>query len=45
MPVNLGNSAMAQDWKDQFSFQFQRKTMSKNAQTIAQLHSSHMLAK
>ena len=31
--------------KGQFSFQFQRKTMSKNAQTIAQLHSSHMLAK
>ena len=25
MPVNLGNSAMAQDWKDQFSFQFQKK--------------------
>ena len=28
----------------QFSFQSQRKTMSKNAQTTAQLHSSHMLA-
>ena len=31
--------------KGQFSFQFQRKAMSKNAQTTAQLHSSHMLAK
>ena len=30
--------------KGQFSFQSQRKTMSKNAQTTAQLHSSHMLA-
>ena len=34
-----------QDWKGQFSFQSQRKAMPKNAQTIAQLHSSHMLAK
>ena len=31
--------------KGQFSFQFQRKAMSKNAQTIAQLHSSHTLVK
>ena len=31
--------------KAQFSFQSQRKAMSNNAQTIAQLHSSHMLAK
>ena len=32
--------------KDQFSFQSQRKAMPKiNAQTTAQLHSSHMLAK
>ena len=29
--------------KGQFSFQFQRKTMPKNAQTTAQLHSSHTL--
>ena len=29
--------------KDQFSFQSQRKTMPKNAQTTAQLHSSHTL--
>ena len=34
-----------QDWKSQFLFQSQRKAMPKNAQTTAQLHSSHMLAK
>ena len=32
-----------EDWKR--SFQSQRKAMPKNAQTTAQLHSSHMLAK
>ena len=31
--------------KGQFSFQSQRKIMPKNAQTTAQLHSSHMLVK
>ena len=31
--------------KGQFSFQSQRKTMPKNVQTIAQLHSSHMIVK
>ena len=31
--------------KGQFSFPSQRKAMPKNAQTTAQLHSSHMLAK
>ena len=31
--------------KGQFSFQSQRKAMEKNAQTTAQLHSSHMLVK
>ena len=31
--------------KGQFSFQFQGKAMPKNAQTTAQLHSSHMLVK
>ena len=31
--------------KGQFSLQFQRKAMPKNAQTMAQLHSSHMLVK
>ena len=30
---------------DQFLFQCQRKAMPKNAQTITQLHSSHMLVK
>ena len=29
-----------QDWKNQFSFQSQRKAMPKNAQTTTQLHSS-----
>ena len=32
-----------QDWKSQYSFQSQRKAMAKNAQTTAQLHSSHKL--
>ena len=31
--------------KGQFSFQSQRKTIPKNTQTTAQLHSSHMVAK
>ena len=31
--------------KGQFSFQFQRKAMQKNAQTTTQLYSSHMLVK
>ena len=31
--------------KDHFSYQSQRKAMPKNAQTTAQLHLSHMLAK
>ena len=31
--------------KGQFSFQFQKKAMPKNAQTTTQLHSSHMLVK
>ena len=31
--------------KSQFSFQSQRRTMTKNIQTTAQLHSSHTLAK
>ena len=34
-----------QDWKSQFSFQYQRKEMPKNTQTTAQLHSPHMLVK
>jgi len=31
--------------KGQFSFQFKRRTMPKNVETIAQLHSFHMLAR
>ena len=34
-----------QDWEGQFSFQYQRKAMTKNAQTTTQFHSSHSLAK
>ena len=34
-----------QDWKRLFSFQSQRKAMTKNSQTTAQLHSSHTLVK
>ena len=34
-----------QDWKNQLSFQSQRKALPKNAQTTAQLHSSQMLVK
>ena len=34
-----------QDWKRSLSFQSQRKAMPKNAQTTAQLYSSHMLVK
>ena len=42
------HSICQQIWKTQqwpFSFQFQRKTLQKNAQTTAQLRSSHMLVK
>ena len=34
-----------QDWKGPFSFQSLRKAIPKNAQTTAQLHSSHTLVK
>ena len=53
--VNLLLSICQQIWKTQqwphrtgkgqFSFQFQRKAIPKNAQTTAQLHSSHTPAK
>ena len=52
--VNVLHSICKQVWKTQhghrtgkgqFSFQFQRKTMPKNAQTTTQLHSSHTLVK
>ena len=38
-------SSVHRTGKGQFSFQFQRKAIPKNAQTTTQLHSSHMLAK
>ena len=41
----LENSAVATALEKMFSFQSQRKAMPKNAQTIAQWHSSHMLVK
>ena len=41
MLANLENSAVVTGLESQFSFQSQRKTMPKNAQTTAQLHSSH----
>ena len=40
MQGNLENSAVATR-KGQFSFQSERKAMPKDAQTTAQLHSSH----
>ena len=43
MPAFLENSAVATGWEKDSSFQSQRKAMPKNAQTTAQLHSSHML--
>ena len=46
--VKVLHSICQQIWKTgkgQFSFQSQRKVMPKNAQTTAQLHSSHMLTK
>ena len=45
MPANLENSSGHRTGKGQFSFQFQRRAMPKNAQTTTQLHSSHMLVK
>ena len=46
MPANLENSAVVPGLgKGLFSFQSQRKAMPKNAQTTAQLHSSHTLVK
>ena len=46
MPANLENSAVAIGLENgSFSFQSKRKAMPKNVQTIAQLQSSHTLAK
>ena len=44
--INFGKlSSRHRTGKGQFSFQFQRKAMPKNAQTTTQFHSSHMLVK
>jgi len=42
---NMENSAVPRGLEKEFSFQSQRKAMPKNAQTTAQLHSSHTLTK
>ena len=42
MPENLKNPGH-RTGKDQISFQSQRKSMPKNVQTTAELHSSHKL--
>ena len=43
--VYLKLSSDRRTGKGQFSFQSQRKSMPKNAQTTTQLHSSHTLLK
>ena len=43
--VGLKLNRVHRTGKGQFSFQSQRKAMPKNAQTVAQFHSSHMLVK
>ena len=45
MPANLENSVVATGLEKVSTFQSQRKAMPKNAQTTAQLHSSHTLVK
>ena len=45
MPANMENSAVATRLEKMFSFQSQRKSMPKDVQTTARLHSFHMLAK
>ena len=45
MPENLENSAVATGLKRFVFIPIQTKAMPKNAQTTAQLHSSHMLVK
>ena len=46
MLANVEDSTVAMGLgKGQSSFQSQRKTMLKNGQTTAQMHSCHMLAK
>ena len=41
----IGKTQCPQDWKRSVFFPVQRKAMPKNVQMMAQLHSSHMLAK
>ena len=43
--LNTGILSSHRTGKGQFSFQSQRKAIQKNAQTTAQLHSSHTLVK
>ena len=45
MPANLENSAVATGLEKSGFIPIPRKAMPKNAQSTAQLHSSHMLAK
>ena len=45
MPANVNTQQWPQDWKRSVFIPIQRKAMPKNAQTTAQLHSSHTLAK
>ena len=45
MPVNLENSALATGLEMSVFIPIPKKAMPKNAQTIAQLNSSHKLAK
>ena len=45
MSGNLENSEVVTVLEQLFSFQSQRKAVSENAQTTAQLHSFHTLAK
>ena len=45
MPANLENGSGHRTGKGQFSFQSQRKAMTETAQSAAQSHSSHTLAK
>ena len=45
MTANLENSAVATGLEKVFSLQSERKARPKNAQTTAQLHSSHTLVK
>ena len=45
MPAKLENAAVSTGLEKLFSFQSQRKAMTKNVQTTTQLYLSHKLAK